>query len=182
MYCQGKHYQKGRKKMKIDEERAKRKLTQAEIEQLMKNREECQYIKNVNEGEELGLPKLTAVRKIIVDQDHMGAEDLTIGYAVFQPGEYHEAHAHQECEEFMYVISGRIVGGLGDGPESIQQAGDIMFMPRGVEHWFYNPFDEPQTHIFVYTRASLSKAGYSVESQGFKQIGEDVQKEQKKRY
>ena len=154
-------------------------ITAAQQKELMENRAKCPYLVPVECGKNYPIPKLVgAVRKILVDQNNMGAEDLTIGYAVFQPGDYHEPHAHKECEEFMYVISGKIVGGVGDGEESIQQEGDVLFMPRGAKHWFYNPFDEPQTHLFVYTRPSLATAGYSLESEGFEEIGAKVESAQ----
>jgi quercetin dioxygenase-like cupin family protein len=72
-----------------------------------------------------------------------------------------------------------MVVGVGDSDEeTIQGAGDIVFVPRGAKHWAYNPFDEPQIHIFVYTRPSLSSAGYSLESQGYEEIGKKVELEQ----
>ncbi len=165
--------------MNMEDVKAKKKLTAEELQKLMDNRKKCEYLKNVHEGKEYPIPKLVgALRTILVDKDTMGAEDLTIGYAEFQPGDYHEPHAHAACEEFMYVISGRIVGGVGNGEESIQKEGDVLFIPRGAKHWFYNPFDEPQTHLFVYTRPSLATAGYSLESEGFKEIGTKVENAQ----
>lgn len=61
----------------------------------------------------------------------------------------------------LYILSGRGMSGIGD-TEMEMGKGDTMFIPRGAEHWFYNPFDEPVEMIFVYTRPSLKSAGYKV--------------------
>ncbi|MGN1007828.1 MAG: cupin domain-containing protein, partial [Butyricicoccus sp.] len=123
---------------------------------------------------------------ILVDEATTGAEDITLGFCRFEPGAYHERHAHGECEEVAYMISGRMVGGVSTGPddpgkEIIWEPGDILFVPRGGTHWFYNPFDEPQTHVFMYTRPSLKTAGYSLESEGYQEIGGKVEEKQKEK-
>lgn len=158
-------------------ELAGKKLSEEEYAALMEKRKEVSYLMNALEGRDYAIPKDVGLRKIIIDEEIMGAEDITVGYAEYEPGEYHEPHAHKDAEEFMYVISGKVVGILGD-VASIQQPGDVMFFPRGVRHGFYNPFGERMTHIFGYTRSSLSKAGYSLESEGYKEIGDDVEKAQ----
>ncbi len=161
-----------------------RKLSKEEIQELMDNRKEySDFMKTTDEGAVYPIPKLVgAFRSILVDKDTAGAEDITLGFAKFEPGAYHEKHTHDNCEEVAYMISGRLVGGVydaehGEAKEIIWEPGDVLFVPRGGTHWFYNPFDEPQTHIFMYTRPSLATAGYSLESDGFKEIGADVEKQ-----
>ncbi|TQI66605.1 cupin domain-containing protein [Clostridium sp. KNHs216] len=151
-------------------------LTPEQEEQLMENRENFRYQKVfLTDGKNYPLPHLEgAIREILVDKDTMGAEDLTVGLCIYQPGSYHEKHAHSECEEIMYCISGKCVGGIGDH-ESIDMPGDILFIPRGATHWFYNPYNEPEIHLFAYTRPNLKTAGYSVESEGYKEIGSEVE-------
>jgi uncharacterized RmlC-like cupin family protein len=166
------------------------KLTPEEEEQLKANRKEyvnSNYMKTVDDGAVYPIPKLVgAFRSILIDKDTVGAEDITLGFAKFEPGAYHEIHAHGDCEEVAYMISGRLVGGVcgadEDGwKEIIWEPGDVLFVPRGGKHWFYNPFNETQRHVFLYTRPSLATAGYSLGSEGFKEIGSEVEKEQAKK-
>ena len=154
-------------------------ITPEEEKELIENRKKSPYLKEIDEGEVYPIPHLVGgFRSVLVDKDTMNAEDLTFGYCKFEPNSYHEKHSHSDCEEIMYILSGKGVGGVGDH-ETIQQAGDVIFVPRGAVHWFYNPFDEPQIQLFVYTRSSLAKAGYSLESQGYKEIGSEVEKKKK---
>lgn len=169
--------------MTIKEFKPGTKITKEEIEQWSKNREGYpKYMQPSSEGVYYPIPKLeNAYRSILIDEDTTGAEDFTLGFCRFEPGASHEPHAHAECEECAYMISGRFVGGVAKdmddpGVEIIWEPGDILFVPRGYYHWFYNPFDEPQTHVFMYTRKSLKTAGYSIQSQGFKEIGGDIEK------
>ena len=166
-----------------------RKLTLEEHRQLNENREaemEAQYCIPLSKGTFYPIPKLVgAYRSIVIDEDTVGAEDITLGFARFEPGAFHEKHAHATAEETAYMISGRMVGGVSmkpdddDDVECIWEPGDVLWVPRGAYHWFYNPFDEPQTHVFMYTRKNLETAGYSIESQGFKEIGLDIQDKQR---
>jgi mannose-6-phosphate isomerase-like protein (cupin superfamily) len=51
-------------------------------------------------------------------------------------------HAHDEFDEAIYVLSGRLmVGGTGDLEEA--RPGSMFVAPRGQRHAFSNPFDEP---------------------------------------
>ena len=51
-------------------------------------------------------------------------------------------HAHDEFDEAIYVLSGRLmVGGTGDLEEA--RPGSMFVAPRGQRHAFSNPFPEP---------------------------------------
>jgi quercetin dioxygenase-like cupin family protein len=103
-----------------------------------------------------------AKRIVLVDQDTVGAEDLTFAYCRFEAKtSTHKKHVHKDAEEVIYILSGKGISGLGETEEEMSQ-GDTMFVPRGAVHWFYNPFDEPVEMLFVYTRPSLKSAGYRI--------------------
>ncbi len=101
-----------------------------------------------------------ATRIVLVDQDTVGAEDVTFAYCKFEAKtSTHKKHIHQDAEEVIYILAGKGMSGLGETEEEMSQ-GDTMFIPRGAVHWFHNPFDEPVEMLFVYTRPSLKAAGY----------------------
>jgi quercetin dioxygenase-like cupin family protein len=103
-----------------------------------------------------------AKRVVLVDEDTVGAQDITFAYCRFEAKtSSHKKHVHKDAEEVIYMLSGKGISGLGEIEVEMAQ-GDTMFIPRGAVHWFYNPFDEPVEMIFVYTRNSLKKAGYQV--------------------
>jgi quercetin dioxygenase-like cupin family protein len=103
-----------------------------------------------------------ATRVVLVDKDTVGAEDITFAYCRFEAKTpTHKKHVHKDAEEVIYILSGRGMSGRGE-TEVEMAKGDTMFVPRGAVHWFYNPFDEPDEMIFVYTRPSLKSAGYRI--------------------
>ena len=103
-----------------------------------------------------------ATRVVLIDKDTVGAEDITFAHCRFEARtSAHKKHIHQDAEEVIYILSGRGMSGIGD-KEMEMGEGETMFIPRGMVHWFYNPFDEPVEMIFIYTRPSLKSAGYKV--------------------
>jgi quercetin dioxygenase-like cupin family protein len=103
-----------------------------------------------------------ASRTILIDEQTVGAEDITFGHSKFEPHtSIHKKHIHHNAEEIMYMLKGRGVSGVGDD-ETEMVAGDTVWVPRGAVHWFYNPFDEPCEFLFIYTRKSLKDAGYEM--------------------
>jgi len=154
-------------------------ITEEELQQFIANRENAKYLTESDKGELYPIPNLVkAYRAVFVDKDNMGAEDITFGITRFDPGSYHEKHAHEDAEEIMYILSGRYIGGVGDD-EFLHKPGDVIFVPRGAVHWAYNPFDEPLVELFLYTKPSLESAGYGLESDGYDNIGSKVQDTQK---
>ena len=122
-----------------------------------------QYRLRLEDGRNEPIPDLEdASRIILIDRANAGAEDITFGYSLYQPHTgVHRKHVHTEAEEIMYILSGRGIGGVND-QETELAAGDTLWVPRGAEHWFSNPFDTPCAFLFIYTRSSLQAAGYRV--------------------
>ncbi len=103
-----------------------------------------------------------ASRTILVDEETVGAGEITFGHSRFAPRtSVHRKHTHREAEEIMYILSGRGLSGVNDS-ETVVVAGDTVWVPKGAVHWFSNPFDEPCEFVFIYTKSSLAKAAYEV--------------------
>lgn len=154
-------------------------ITKADELRLVQARKASPYIRTPQEdGVDYPIPELEgASRKILVDRDTMHSTMCTWGYSRFEPKTaLHKKHAHPDCEEIMYILSGRGVGGM-DETEALFCAGDTIFVPQNVVHWFYNPFDEPVEMLWLYTKPSLRESGYSMESGGYQNVGGEIEKE-----
>ena len=104
-----------------------------------------------------------SIRRILVDKDTVGAENVTFAYCKFNPRmSFHKQHTHDQAEEIMYILSGKGIGGVADSGEFEMTAGDTIWVPRGAPHWFQNPHDVPCEMLFIYTKPSLASAGYTI--------------------
>lgn len=105
-----------------------------------------------------------ALRRVLVDGERDGAKNLTFGYAKFDAKtSYHKKHIHPHAEEIFYILSGKGIGGVGEGAEEVEIVkGDTVWVPRGAVPWLYNPFDSPCEILFVYAPPSLESAGYEI--------------------
>lgn len=156
-------------------------LTEEEKERYQKSKKESSYLRTFEEdGVSYPIPDLIGSTRIIaVDQDTVGANELTFGFSEFSPKtSVHKSHTHPDCEEIMYILEGHGIGGVS-GDTAILDPGDILFVPKGEEHWFYNPFDEPCKFLFIYSKGSLKKAGYALKSDSYKEIGDQIEALQK---
>ncbi len=104
-------------------------------------------------------------RKMIIDSSTVGAKELTLLYGRYDRGavggDYEKKCSHPNAEEILYITGGRGYVGI-DGKEYVVEEGDTIWVPKGVVHWLYNPFDEPFEMLCVYSRASLKEAGLVV--------------------
>ena len=157
-------------------------ITEEERKLYEKNKLESPYFRTFErDGVSYPIPDLIgSTRLIAVDQDTVGANELTFGFSEFSPtSSVHKSHAHPDCEEIMYILEGRGIGGV-NGIDAILEPGDVLFVPKGEEHWFYNPFNEPCKFLFLYSKGSLKKAGYALKSGSYQEIGDKIEELQKK--
>jgi mannose-6-phosphate isomerase-like protein (cupin superfamily) len=91
---------------------------------------------------------------------HNGSE-TTLFRAKFLPGAVHKKHAHENCEEIYYVISGHGLAGAGDDRVEVR-GGHFHYIPAGVEHWLHNLSEtEPIEVVGIYVGAgSVAATGY----------------------
>lgn len=156
-------------------------ITETQLAVYEQNRKDTPYIRTFEEDAiSYPIPDLIgSTRLIAVDKDTVGANEVTFGFSEFNPkSSVHKSHSHPDCEEIMYILEGCGITGVA-GTEAILRKGDILFVPKGAEHYFYNPFEEPCKFLFLYTKGSLKDAGYALKSDSYREIGEEIEALQK---
>ena len=68
-------------------------------------------------------------------------------YAVFPEETFVPPHTHPDQDEYIYVLEGRIDLIL-DGATQSATAGDLVRMPRGIAHAFFNNSGKPVKALF----------------------------------
>lgn len=85
----------------------------------------------------------------ITDQAMPGTE-MTFGTCLIKPGERNPLHAHPNCEEFLYVVSGACEHKLGDEMVTLK-AGDTIRIPRDVPHYARAVGNEPLFALIMFS-------------------------------
>lgn len=79
----------------------------------------------------------------LISEATTGAKDVVVFRAVFGPREEHAKHAHMNCDEIVYCVSGRGAEGIevreGEWKEFEYVPGVIMHLPKGTGHYTRNP-------------------------------------------
>lgn len=89
------------------------------------------------------------IKWLFSGQTAPGAEQ-TLGYVVIEPGQKNPLHAHPNCEEVLYLISGELDHSLEDKTYRLRP-GDAIRVPRGAKHDARCTGDEPATMIVCYS-------------------------------
>ena len=78
--------------------------------------------------------------------------EQTFGLVFINPGASNPPHYHPNCEEILYVLSGRCEHRLGD--ETVEMGpGDAILVPSGVVHNATNPGWEPLRAVISFSSA-----------------------------
>jgi quercetin dioxygenase-like cupin family protein len=80
-----------------------------------------------------------------------GAEQ-TFGVVTILPGQRNPLHVHPNCEEVLYVVSGKCEHRLGDDSFTLTP-GMAIRIPRGIEHWARCVGGEPLTAVVAFSVA-----------------------------
>ena len=64
-----------------------------------------------------------------------------------EPGQFVPVHVHPIQDEFILVQEGELSLKL-DGVWSVAKAGDLVRMPRGIPHGYFNKSDKPARALF----------------------------------
>ncbi len=80
-----------------------------------------------------------------------GAEQ-TLGLVTINPGQRNPLHRHPNCEELLYVLEGEADHRLGEEMFHLK-AGDVIRIPRGVEHWAQAKGNGPVVAIISFSSA-----------------------------
>ena len=97
----------------------------------------------IKRGDEIDYEAVGAadgMSKGVLISDDDGAPNFAIRRFVLDAGASVPKHTN-EVEHEQHVLSGRYVVGI-DGEEYEVEAGDSLFIPAGVVHWYRNDADE----------------------------------------
>lgn len=87
------------------------------------------------------------------------SDDSFSWHATFPVETFVPPHVHPHQDEYIFVLDGRIDLLLG-GRKTYASAGDLVRMPRGIPHAFFNNTGEPVTALFWATPAGKLEALY----------------------
>ena len=74
-----------------------------------------------------------------------------------EPGQFVPVHIHPTQDEFILVQEGELALKL-DGVWSTAKAGDLVRMPRGIPHGYFNKSDKPARALFWVSPAGRLEA------------------------
>lgn len=77
-----------------------------------------------------------------------GAPNFILRRFTLEPGGRIPAHRHPTIEHEQFVLKGSMTIGL-DGEEHVASAGQAVFIPAGVAHWYENRGSEPVEFLCV---------------------------------
>ena len=89
------------------------------------------------------------IRWIWNSQINESAEQ-TLGHVVIHPGEKNTFHAHPNCEELLYVLTGECDHWVGD-EEYHLKPGMTICIPRGFDHYAEVTSSEPFRALIFYS-------------------------------
>lgn len=113
----------------------------------------ARLISPFRDGEQIwiGLDEEGMRRKVFrfVSPD-IGSKEFMAGITVFEPGEASSYHVHAESEEINLVLEGTGVL-VSEGEEAEFEAGQAMWVPKGVHHQHRNTGTSSLKLFWVYT-------------------------------
>src|SRR5690625_604495 len=86
----------------------------------------------------------------LVKADLMPGAEQALGLVKIYPGKRNPLHAHPNCEELLYVLSGNCDHKLGDEMYQLTP-GSVIKIPRGVKHWAKCTSNEPLVAIISFS-------------------------------
>lgn len=98
-----------------------------------------------------------------ITSDSMPGTEMTYGTCRIEPGERNPLHSHPNCEEILYVVSGRCEHKLGDELIELRE-GDAIRIPRNVRHYAKNIGDGPMLALIFFS--SGERQAINHESEG----------------
>jgi oxalate decarboxylase/phosphoglucose isomerase-like protein (cupin superfamily) len=78
-----------------------------------------------------------------------GAETFSAGLVVLEAGEGHERHTHPDSEEVLFFLNGEGVQMIDDEERTVS-AGEMAYIPAGIEHSTMNTSWEPLRFLAMY--------------------------------
>lgn len=98
----------------------------------------------------------------LVSGESMPGAEQTFGIVTIAPDHRNPLHAHPNCEELLYVLSGECEHKLGEETFYLKPGG-VIRIPRGVPHWARCISTEPLVAVISfsspYRRADTLEGG-----------------------
>jgi mannose-6-phosphate isomerase-like protein (cupin superfamily) len=119
----------------------------------MTEREEDQYMQAMTVGITKAATGLDGIVWNILGQTYVPkqvCENSFSWHATFPAGTFVPPHIHPTQDEFIYMFEGRLDCVL-DGREYIATAGDLIRLPMGIAHGFFNKSDQVAKCLFWVT-------------------------------
>jgi len=88
--------------------------------------------------------------KILSEPEVTGAQRMSFGMVVLEPGKGHERHNHPGAEEIIFVMSGEGEQMIDDQPPVPVRPGASIYIPESVFHSTLNTGWEPLRLLVVY--------------------------------
>jgi quercetin dioxygenase-like cupin family protein len=82
--------------------------------------------------------------------DALTQSEITVGRVIIKPGMANPRHAHDTCEEVLYLLQGELTHSLEDGTIEMA-AGDTLVVPPGVMHNAVNHGEADADMIVAYS-------------------------------
>ncbi|MGA2960744.1 MAG: cupin domain-containing protein, partial [Candidatus Korobacteraceae bacterium] len=76
------------------------------------------------------------------------SDKVQVRITEYLPGYVHTLHVHPSQDEIIYVLEGKGASETASGKQEIK-AGDIVFVPAGIEHATYNPNQEIMRAVII---------------------------------
>jgi quercetin dioxygenase-like cupin family protein len=70
----------------------------------------------------------------LVGTKQLAGSEQTFGVVTIKPGRRNPLHSHPNCEELLYVMSGRCEHRIGEELHELAP-GDVICIPRNTRHW-----------------------------------------------
>ena len=81
------------------------------------------------------------------------AQGLTLGHVIIKPGESNPRHCHPNCEEVLYLMSGRLKHSVGV-KKITASTGDVFTVGPGIYHQATNTGSEDAHMIVAYSEGN----------------------------
>ena len=85
---------------------------------------------------------------LVAKESKAFSDKVQVRITEYLPGFAHELHIHPEQDEIIYILSGRGLSETKSGKQEIK-AGDVVYVPAGVEHATYNPNAETVKAVII---------------------------------
>lgn len=89
----------------------------------------------------------------LVSGELRNSDELTLGRMIMVPGGVNDLHCHDNCEEMIYVVRGRVEHEI-DTEKIIAESGAPTVVPRGSSHRTTNIGGQEAELLIVFSSAN----------------------------